>query len=219
VADAMTRYRPQPVQHAEPADMPLPRMAEIRQRDLDDLMDLLDRMQRNQPVMPLRPSRLSPADLIVPEGTPGRSLATEVCARLARDLCQHVFDCPALLMRARPRGTRKLAFARQVAMHLVHTKARRHHEDVARSFARNRSTASHHFEVMEDLRQVLAFDEFLNVLESRYELALLAAELNPKRLWRDALVAMQASLRLRRLDEDDQAAVSYVVTTFKAEAA
>lgn len=221
MAEAMTlgRYRP-PVTDADAHEPPAPRMVQVRESEIRRLLDAFQRLQERMPEVPIRPGILAAIEDAAPRPAyPGASLCTETCAIIARRVVASVLDADHRLMRAKPRGSRKQASARQFAIHLVHIKAGRGHEETAKAFGRNRSTASHHFEQMEDLREVPEFDAFLDVLERGYELALWHAELKPRQAWHDALRALRRAVATTLLDEDPHEMATYLVGVFKGEAA
>lgn len=147
---------------------------------------------------------------------PGAALSAFQCCRLASDLVAEILDTNPYLVRARPRGSRRLAVARQLAIHLVHVVAGKNHEEVAQAFGRNRSTASHHFETVEDLRDVREFDEFMELLEERYAMQLrYAAMPSAVRSWRRALGAVGAAVEDAGLEGDALSAGEYLVDTFR----
>lgn len=146
---------------------------------------------------------------------PGASLSTRYVAELARYLVSELLDIPPVSMIAYDRGPRNVAFGRQLAIHLTHIVAGRRHEEVAAAFRRNRSTASHHFEVLENLRDVEDFDHFLTGLENKYAHMLRAAENSPAQAWGQALDAMAKAVHQGRLDPDAHYDAKYVIATFK----
>lgn len=146
---------------------------------------------------------------------PGSSLNTWLVAHLACDLMQQVFGVEPWQLKAW-RGERKTAFYRQIAIHLVHVVAGRKHGEAAAAFGRNRSTAAHHFETVEDLRDVPAYDSFLDELEARFRMMLeYAARPSVKQAWREALAALEVGSDLGYLEGNAQDAAQYVVATFK----
>jgi len=159
-----------------------------------------------------------PAPLLADEAIRERAGASldivQVC-RIARICAADVMGCDPLALIGKPRGARKLAFARQLAVHLAHVVAGRGHEQVARQFARNRSTASHNFEVLENLRDAPAFDGFLSVLELRYEHMLRIAEQRPRHAWKQAVRELQQMVAEGRLESDAHYDAKFVAETFR----
>lgn len=153
-----------------------------------------------------------------PVGYPGASLSLFEVTYLARHCVAGTMDCDAILLMAKARGTRKLAFARVLAVHLVHIIAGRTHEDVARSFQRNRSTASHHFETIEDLRDVREFDAFMALLERKYELLLEMHALRAGKAWQRALRAIETAVVTGELEGQAARSAEYVAETFRRDA-
>lgn len=146
---------------------------------------------------------------------PGGQLDTLHVSRLARHCVAEILGCDPLMLIGKPRGARKLAFARQLAIHLAHIVAGRRHEDVAAAFDRNRSTASHHFEVLENLRDVPEFDVFLTMLEVRFTHLLRYAETRPTHAWGTALDAMTRAVRRGALEAETHFDAKFVTDTFR----
>lgn len=151
-------------------------------------------------------------------GYPGRTLTTPYIARLARYCVAGVFGMDAMLLRNPARGSRQVALGMQLCVHLTHIVAGRRHEDVADWFERNRSTASHNFEVMENLRDVPDFDLFLHTLETSFENLLRYAEARPGELWGDALTAMAKAVKAGKLEADAHYDAKFVVESFLTKA-
>ena len=76
-----------------------------------------------------------------------------------------IFAISPCEIRAKSRGRRNVAFARQVAMYLTHVAAGLPMVEVGRLFARDRSTVAHACTVVEDRRDDPVFDRSLDVLE------------------------------------------------------
>lgn len=151
---------------------------------------------------------------------PGAGLSTYVVARIARDLVARTIDVSPLALAGKARGARRLAVARQLAMNLVHLVAGRSQQEVARAFYRNRATASHHMEIVEDLRDCVQWDRFVELLGQRYSVLLLLASLPSIRIaWREALKALDHAAFEGGLEGDAVRSAEYLVATFKAEAA
>jgi hypothetical protein len=167
----------------------------------------------------VNPNRLQREARIVtrpnPESYPGATLDTRYVTRLARYCAAEVFGCDPLLLIGKERGPRKLAWARCVAIHLAHIVAGRRHEEVASAFDRNRSTASHHFEVLENLRDIEGFDAFLSQLERHFAHLLRYAETRPNGAWGAALQAMDRAVRRGELEADTHFDAKFVVETFR----
>lgn len=153
------------------------------------------------------------------DGYPGASLDTWYVCRLARYCVAEVLQCDPLLMIGKPRGARQMAEARRLAMHLAHIVAGRPLEDVADAFSRNRSTSSHHFGVVENLRQVGEYNDFLEQLEARFAHLLRAAEIRPAEAWGRALKALDRAVRRASMDDADaHFDAKFVVDTFRVRA-
>lgn len=99
----------------------------------------------------------------------GRACRT-VCRKsgpsFAQAVVAHLYGVPPDDLRASKRGDTRTAFARQVAMYLVHVVYGMSLTDVALAFGRDRSTASHAFHRIEDMRDDPVFDRLLSQLES-----------------------------------------------------
>lgn len=149
---------------------------------------------------------------------PGATLTTRYVARLARSLVADLLNIDPALMILPDRGSRVVTFGRSLAIHLSHIVGGRRHDDVAAAFRRNRSTASHHFEVFENLREVPEFDAVLSNLEHKFALLLAAAEQRPYEAWGKALEAMALRVSEGSLEPDAHFDAKYVVATFKVQA-
>lgn len=146
---------------------------------------------------------------------PGSSMTTFLIARIARHCVADVLRCEPLAMMGKARGSRKLAYARQLAIHLTHIVAGRSASEVAKAFGRNRATAGHHFEIVENLRDLTEFDDFISLMEQRFTLMLAIAEQKPKGAWRQALVAMRVAVAKASLEADAHFAAKHVSETFE----
>ena len=148
-------------------------------------------------------------------GYPGSTFATSQVCLLARKCVAEVFNMNALDLLDPARGGRKAAFARQLAIHLAHIVAGRRHDAVGREIWRNRSTASHHFEQVENLRDEPEFDEFLTLLEVRFAHYLNWMEAQPKGAWVPTLDALARAVATGRLEADAHFEAKFVVETFR----
>lgn len=148
-------------------------------------------------------------------GYPGAGLPTSYVCTLARGCVAEVFGIAPLTLKNPSRGGREAAFARQVAIHLAHIVAGRRHDEVAREFDRNRSTASHHFEVLENLRDEPQFDHFLTLLEERFAHYLNYAATRPHGHWVPTLDALAKAVATGRLEPDAHFEAKFVVETFR----
>lgn len=147
---------------------------------------------------------------------PGTALSTERLAKLASHIVDEAFGVEALLVRGRKRGARRLAHARTVAMALVHLVCGRSQEDVASAFGgRNRTTASHHMELNEELNDCHEHEEFWDLLVQRYE-ALIAYDSLPRArpLWMAALQGLRLALKDGVLEGKAVQQARHVVETF-----
>ncbi len=165
---------------------------------------------------PTRPVR---APQPMADGTyPGAALSTFAVCRIARICVCEVLRVDPLLLTSKARGARKMAAARQLAMHLAHIVAGRSHEDVAHQFGRNRSTASHHFEVMEWLRDSAGWDGWLGLLEHRYSLLLQLACMPMRQAWLDGLAGLTQGMEDGTFEGDAYSMADYLTQVFQAEA-
>ncbi len=146
---------------------------------------------------------------------PGQSLSTTHVAYLARMNVAKLLGCEPGAFMTDPRGTRLAAFGRQLAMHLAHVVAGRRHDEIARAFRRNRSTAQHHFEIVENLRDIPDMDRFLDILERRFAAQLDYAENHPGQAWAEALRAMDAAVESGTLESDVHFDAKYVTSIFR----
>lgn len=146
---------------------------------------------------------------------PGATLATVVVARMARQCVADVIGCTEFDLLNPKRGERHHTVGLAMAIHLCHIVAGRRHDDVARAFSRNRSTASHHFEVFENLRDEPQFDKFLDTLEERFGHLLRNRERDLATAWRGALEALGKAVTSGELDADIHFDAKFVVETFQ----
>jgi chromosomal replication initiation ATPase DnaA len=94
--------------------------------------------------------------------------------RHLRRIIEHIV-APAFAVRcaalwAKTRGNPAEAFARQVAMYLAHVGFGLSLKEVARLFARDRSTVAHACALVEDRREAAPFDRALDLLEGALRL-------------------------------------------------
>jgi chromosomal replication initiation ATPase DnaA len=80
------------------------------------------------------------------------------------------FAVPGAALWAETRGNPSEAFARQVAMYLAHVGFGLSLKEVARLFARDRSTVAHACALVEDRRDATPFDRALDLLEGALRL-------------------------------------------------
>jgi hypothetical protein len=169
------------------------------------------------PPAPVAAPRLS--DHVEDAGYPGASLSTARCAAIARQCVANALGVNPVLLAGKQRGARRLAQARQLAIHLVHVVAGRAHQDTAVRFRRNRTTAAHHFERIEDLRDDEGFEAFMALLELQYAAMLrLAAVGDPRLAWAQALVSLDRAVEEATLEGEAYDAAEYVVQTFREKA-
>ena len=77
-----------------------------------------------------------------------------------------VFRVPRVDLSSPTRGRKRVAFARQVAMYLAHVTYGLNYKDTGRLFGRDRTTAAHACEVIEDRREDPIFERVMQLLES-----------------------------------------------------
>jgi hypothetical protein len=136
-------------------------------------------------------------------------------ASIAGLAVSQAFEVERLLLKGRRRGARRLAAARQYAMALVHFVTGRSQEDVARAFKRNRTTASHHMEMVEGLSDVREHEEFWCLMEHRYRLLVELAGLSTGRTeWLRALSALDRALDDGDLEGETVDQAKYIASTF-----
>lgn len=85
---------------------------------------------------------------------------------LAALVVAHLYGVDVNELKAGTRGGPQAAFARQIAMYLMHVVYRLTMAEVAREFKRDRSTASHACHRVEDLRDDPSFDRQLALIEN-----------------------------------------------------
>ena len=87
-------------------------------------------------------------------------------ARLAQSAVSYAFDVPEEELAAPTRRSRRTAFARQAAMYLAHVAFELSLSRVAEAFGRDRSTAAHACHRIEDRRDDVDFDQYMDELEA-----------------------------------------------------
>lgn len=95
-----------------------------------------------------------------------RVLAESARARLAQNVVAFALGEPEDEIGAPTRGSKSVAFARQVAMYATHVAFGMSLARVAVAFNRDRSTVAHACGVIEDHRDDPAFDELLDSIEA-----------------------------------------------------
>ncbi len=93
-----------------------------------------------------------------------------------------VTKLPGCELQAATRSTANIAFARQIAMYLAHTKFGITYSDVGAFFRRDRSTVAHACQLVEDRRDDTEFDDHLNRMEVLIDLAMPASLANRQSL-------------------------------------
>ena len=100
---------------------------------------------------------------------PYRGEPTDDYARICRLMetaIASAFAVPVDELRAHSRRTQSVAFARQSAMYLAHVVLGLNYSDTGTLFRRDRTTAAHACQVVEDRRDDPAIDRLLQQLES-----------------------------------------------------
>jgi chromosomal replication initiation ATPase DnaA len=87
-------------------------------------------------------------------------------AGLAKDIAAYALSVERALLDDPKRGPSSAAFARQVAMYLMHTAFGFSLNRVAVAFQRDRSTVAHACRLIEDQRDDFAFVEWIETLEN-----------------------------------------------------
>ncbi len=91
-------------------------------------------------------------------------------------LCEKIVSAflqvPLLQLRAPTRSGADVAFARQIAMYLAHTKFSLPFSEVGVYFGRDRTTVAHGCHTIEDRRDDALFDEFLITIEGILDAAM-----------------------------------------------
>lgn len=100
-----------------------------------------------------------------PDPITGQILQDKARAQLAQSAVAFAFNVPARELEAPTRRSPRAAFARQVAMYLVHITFELPLARVALAFGRDRSTAAYACHRVEDERDDKAFDARLDALE------------------------------------------------------
>jgi hypothetical protein len=114
------------------------------------------------------------ADLAPPPARQRKRCAPSPCNERLRPILEHtvapVFAVARAALWAPKRGSPPEAFARQVAMYLVHVGLGLSLSEVARLFARDRRTVAHACALVEDRRDAAPFDRALDLLEGALRL-------------------------------------------------
>lgn len=93
-------------------------------------------------------------------------LSTGIARRVVERAVAIAFEVPLKELRATTRREARIAFARQVAMYLVHVAYGFTLTQVGTMFRRDRTTVAHACIIIEDRRDDLAFDVLLDDLET-----------------------------------------------------
>ncbi len=118
-----------------------------------------------------------PVDPLIATCDPGSAFTTQMPTKAAMHapvaLRRFLLELVALVYKVEPaqilsptRGRREIAFARQVAMYLAHTKGGLSLSLVGRLFGRDRTTVAHACALVEDARDEPVFDRTLAHFES-----------------------------------------------------
>ncbi len=95
-----------------------------------------------------------------------KPLSTSITRRVVERAVAIAFEVPLRELRATTRRKARIAFARQVAMYLVHVAYGLTMTQVGTLFRRDRTTVAHACIIIEDCRDDLAFDVMLDDLET-----------------------------------------------------
>lgn len=154
----------------------------------------------------------------VTEKYPGARLPTYRLATLAVYTVAMAMRVDRIPVKGKPRGSRRVAAARQYAMALVHLVTGRSQDDVATCFRRNRTTASNHMEMVEWLNEVPEHDVFWQDLERRYRLLVELEELgNGRTSWLRALAGIERALDDGGLEGEGYNQGLYISFTFRGD--
>lgn len=100
-----------------------------------------------------------------------RKVGDGVSARLAATLASYGLGVPVEEILGEGRGSRRTAFARQVAMYLCHVAFERSLARVAQAFGRDRSTVAYACHLIEDRREDPVFDGWIGAMEQALKAA------------------------------------------------
>lgn len=95
-----------------------------------------------------------------------KPLSAVIARRVVERAVAITFEVPLRELRATTRREARIAFARQVAMYLVHVAYGLTLTQVGTMFGRDRTTVAHACIIIEDCRDDLAFDGLLDDLET-----------------------------------------------------
>jgi chromosomal replication initiation ATPase DnaA len=105
-----------------------------------------------------------------------RGHGREDAAKLVESIVAAAFGVIPDAMRTASRGRARVAFARQVAMYLAHTRLGLSSAEAGEYYRRDRTTAAHACRRVEDLREDLQVDTLLDCLERTVDLIPALAE-------------------------------------------
>ncbi|MGE3067217.1 MAG: helix-turn-helix domain-containing protein [Hyphomicrobiaceae bacterium] len=108
-------------------------------------------------------------------------LADRVLRDVVEEMVARVFFIGRGELECATRGPATAAFARQVAMYLVHITFGLSLTEVGRAFGRDRTTVAHACSIVEDRRDDPVLDRALELLESAARLLVAAAMAQPRR--------------------------------------
>ena len=116
-------------------------------------------------------TNISAAAGIAAEERPGPNAdRIEDSARLLESVVAPAFGVTPGMLRKAGRGCAKVAFARQVAIYLAHTRLGLSYAEAGDCFRRERTTAAHACRQVEERREDLRLDTFLDCLERSIDL-------------------------------------------------
>ena len=111
-----------------------------------------------------------------PAAGPSRGHGADDAAKLVESIVAAAFGVIPDAMRTASRGRARVAFARQVAMYLAHTRLGLSYAEAGEYYRRDRTTAAHACRRVEDLREDLQVDTLLDCLERTVDLIPALAE-------------------------------------------
>jgi len=104
---------------------------------------------------------------------PSRAVPTppdlEIAATVLEQIVLRAFAVEADTLRGRRRGRARVAFARQVAIYVLHVRLGLSLTRAARLFGRDRTTAAHACRVVEDRRDAARIDAVVATVEAAVE--------------------------------------------------
>jgi|GEM_PF-1556346 len=144
---------------------------------------------------------------------PGKSLTNKQCARMASTVVAEAVGFTVGGIYTPKKGPAHRVFWRQVAMALMSNVASRGQNDIAVGFSRDRATVHNALRIVEELRECHEFDDWMEKLEHRFNLALNLADYTiPRGQWNDVVSALTvAGLEAQFDGETHQRAESFAL--------